>query len=142
MQQRVVVALNPELVDGVGNTKGQLLFVNADGTDVLKPAAKRVDTYFCLEGGGDLVPKGDCLVGRGVVLSKVRHGRRGGRGLGVSRQSGREDGENGGSRKTSAQALGREEAGESGGCPVWMKGLLESPVAVETVFLSRCSCAF
>jgi hypothetical protein len=94
MEQGVVVALDPELVDGVWDTQRQLLFVDADGPDVLEPAAERIDAHLRLEGGGDLAPEGDDGVARGWIFGRVCHGRRGGKKRDRSRQSGGEDEEN------------------------------------------------
>jgi hypothetical protein len=138
MEQGVVVALDPELVDGVWDTQRQLLFVDADGTDVLKPAAERVDAHLRLEGGGDLAPEGNGGVARGWIFGRVCHGRRDGKKRGRSRQSGGEDEETEVCGKLMHRLLHRLFVGNCRGkleiVPAGGSGLVEAVQGVRLLF--------
>ena len=54
----LVVALDPELVDFVGQLQGQVGVRKLDGSDVLEPALERVVADFRAKRGTDFLPEG------------------------------------------------------------------------------------
>jgi hypothetical protein len=56
VQQRLIVALNPELVNGIWDAQRESFVVKIDGLNVLKPASEGVDADLCAQCLRDFAP--------------------------------------------------------------------------------------